>query len=107
LMAGIKLLTDSPRYLAYVGRLDEAKEVLEHIRGSKGIPVQKEFLEICAVAEDSKPSSPIQFAKVLGHANNRSHLGRCACLCLWLQIMASWTSITAATAYSPSEASWI
>jgi hypothetical protein len=30
-----------------------------------------------------------------------SHLGRRAWLCLWLQIMASWTGITAVTAYSP------
>lgn len=102
LMGGIKFLPDSPRYLASVGRLDEAKEVLEHIRGRTGLDVEKEFLEICAVAEDSKPSSPIQFAKVLlGRATNGAHLGRRAWLCLWLQIMASWTGITAVTAYSP------
>jgi MFS family permease len=29
------------------------------------------------------------------------HLGRRAWLCIWLQIMASWTGITAVTAYSP------
>jgi sugar porter (SP) family MFS transporter len=102
LMAGIKMLPDSPRYLASVRRYDEAKEVLEHIRGSKSEEVEREFFEICAVAEDSKPSSPIQFAKVLlGRATNGAHLGRRAWLCLWLQIMASWTGITAVTAYSP------
>jgi hypothetical protein len=80
----------------------KAKEVLEHIRDRKGLDVEKKFLEICAVAEDSKPSSPIQFARVLlGRATNGAHLGRRAWLCLWLQIMASWTGITAVTAYSP------
>jgi hypothetical protein len=102
LLAGVKLLPDSPRYLAYAGRLDEAKEVLEHVRGSDDYEVEKEFAEICAVAEGSEPSSPMQFAKVLfGRATSAPHLGRRAWLCIWLQIMASWTGITAVTAYSP------
>ncbi|PSS25614.1 hypothetical protein M430DRAFT_96397 [Amorphotheca resinae ATCC 22711] len=102
LLAGVKLLPDSPRYLAYAGRLDEAKEVLEHVRGSNDYEVEQEFAEICAVAEGSEPSSPMQFAKVLfGRATSAPHLGRRAWLCIWLQIMASWSGITAVTAYSP------
>ncbi|KAN0113175.1 putative MFS sugar transporter [Hyaloscypha variabilis] len=101
-LGGIKFLPDSPRYLASVGRFEDAKEVLEHVRGSTGPEVEKEFLEICAVAEGAQPSSPVQFVKVLlGRATNGAHLGRRAWLCLWLQIMASWTGITAVTAYSP------
>lgn len=55
------------------------------------------------MAEHSEPSSPIEFAKILlGRANHWApHLGRRAWLCIWLQIMASWTGITAVTAYSP------
>ena len=104
LLGGIKLLPDSPRYLASAGRLDDAREVLEHVRGNNGPEVQREFLEITAAAKDSQKSSPMQFAKILagrGGSKSGHHLGRRAWLCIWLQIMASWTGITAVTAYSP------
>jgi MFS family permease len=103
LLAGIKLLPDSPRYLASVKRYAEAQEVLEHVRGGKSEAVDTEFAEICVLAEASKPASPLEFAKVLAGKGGKpgSHLGRRAWLCLWLQIMASWTGITAVTAYSP------
>ena len=96
LLAGVRLLPDSPRYLASVGRYDEAREVLEHLRGGNGAEVEKEFAEICVVAKDSKPASPLQFAKVLAGRGSGTapHLGRRAWLSLWLQIMASWSGIT-------------
>ncbi|THZ38375.1 general substrate transporter [Aureobasidium pullulans] len=103
LLAGIKMLPDSPRYLASVGRNEEAREVLEHVRGNYGPAVEQEFNEIVAMAEDTKPASPIEFIKIiLGLDKTKgAHLGRRAWLCIWLQIMASWTGITAVTAYSP------
>jgi sugar porter (SP) family MFS transporter len=103
LLAGIKMLPDSPRYYASIGDFETARDVLVHVRGGESAAVEKEYLEICAIAADSKPSSPTQFARVLvGCGEGTSaHLGRRAWLCLWLQIMASWTGITAVTAYSP------
>ncbi|EFW99323.1 major facilitator superfamily transporter sugar [Grosmannia clavigera kw1407] len=103
LLVGVKMLPDSPRYLASVGRLDDAREVLQHIRGSYDDQVHHEFLEIVAVAQQSQKSSPIQFAKILAGRGGKPnhHLGRRAWLCIILQIMASWTGITAVTAYSP------
>ncbi|KAH7088396.1 major facilitator superfamily transporter sugar [Paraphoma chrysanthemicola] len=104
LLLGVKALPDSPRYLASVGRHDDAREVLTHIRGGYTPDVEQEFLEIVAVAKESKPSSPLQFAKILIGKGGKpgAHLSRRAWLCLFLQIMASWTGITAVTAYSPT-----
>ncbi|KAK1778581.1 general substrate transporter [Copromyces sp. CBS 386.78] len=107
LILGIKLLPDSPRYLASIGRMDDAREVLEHVRGNHdAAAVEHEFLEIAAVAKQSQKSSPLQFAQILAGRGGKwkpghHHLGRRAWLCLLLQIMGSWTGITAVTAYAP------
>ncbi|KAB8303355.1 hypothetical protein EYC80_004787 [Monilinia laxa] len=102
LLVGVRLLPDSPRYYASMGKYEQAREVLEHIRGGKGVEIGHEFKEICSVALETKSSSPIRFIEILvGRATEAPHLGRRAWLCLWLQIMASWTGITAVTAYSP------
>lgn len=103
LFMGIKMLPDTPRYLASAGRYDEAREVIEHVRGGYGPEVEREFLEIKAVAEESTKSSPVEFLKILVGRGPKPgfNLGQRAWLCLLLQIMASWTGITAVTAYSP------
>ncbi|KAJ5093801.1 hypothetical protein N7456_009662 [Penicillium angulare] len=102
----IKMLPDSPRYLASAGRPKEARELLARIREGRATPeqIEREYLEIVTAARDTQPSSPIQFAKILVGKGGRpgSNLGRRAWLCVWLQIMASWTGITAVTAYSPT-----
>ncbi|KAF9890229.1 hypothetical protein FE257_006141 [Aspergillus nanangensis] len=101
----IKMLPDSPRYLASVGRYEEAHDLLTRIRGDTTMPaeIEREYLEIVVTTKDTKPSSPIQFLRILVGRSGRpgKHLGRRAWLCLFLQIMASWTGITAITAYSP------
>ncbi|KAJ9224151.1 hypothetical protein DTO207G8_7197 [Paecilomyces variotii] len=101
----IKMLPDSPRFLASVGRNEEALDLLTRIRAHKATPLEinREYSEIVAAAKDSQPSSPLQFVKILVGKGGKpgSNLGRRAWLCVWLQIMASWTGITAVTAYSP------
>ncbi|KAF7587180.1 hypothetical protein BBP40_007643 [Aspergillus hancockii] len=100
-----KALPDSPRYRAPVGRNDEARDLLNCIRRHQASQkeIDREYLENVATAQDSKRSSSIQFAKILFSKSGRpgANLGRRAWLCLLLQIMASWTGITAITAYSP------
>lgn len=103
LLLGIKMLPETPRYLASVGRFDDAREVIEYVRGGFGPEVEREYLEIKAVAEESIKSSPMEFMKILAGKGPKPgfNLGQRAWLCLFLQIMASWTGITAVTAYSP------
>lgn len=104
LVCGIKMLPDSPRYLASVGRNEEARELLERLRKDRASPeeIGREYLEIVTLSEGSGTSSPIQFAKVLLGKGGKRHpnLGRRAWLCIWLQIMASWTGITVGTSQS-------
>jgi hypothetical protein len=92
------MLPDSPRYLASVGRTEEAHELLTLLRKDKhtSAEIDREYLEIITTAKYSKPSSPLQFAKILcGKGGEKgTNLGRRAWLCIWLQIMASWTGIT-------------
>ncbi|CAI7634012.1 hypothetical protein N7533_011599 [Penicillium manginii] len=105
LVCCIKMLPDSPRYLASVGRNEDARELLERLRKDRASPeeIDREYLEIITLSEGSQISSPIQFAKILLGKGGKRHpnLGRRAWLCVWLQIMGSWTGITAVTAYSP------
>lgn len=103
LLLGVKMLPDSPRFLASVGRNKEAREVLVGLRGTDDDQTEMEYNEIISMAESSRKSSPIEFFKViLGLDGQKApHLGRRAWLAIFLQIMASWTGITAVTAYSP------
>lgn len=98
------MLPDSPRYLASAGRNEEARELLNCIRKHKASPeeIDREYLEIITLAEDSQPSSPIQFVKILLGMGGRRHpnLGRRAWMCIWLQIMGSWTGITVSASRS-------
>ncbi|KAL7424631.1 hypothetical protein Q5752_000315 [Cryptotrichosporon argae] len=103
LVIGIKMLPDSPRYYISAGQPEMALEVLEHVRGGKSDATDREFQEMVAASSTVKPASPLEFAKILvGRSDSDApHLARRAWLCLWLQIMASYTAITAVTAYAP------
>ncbi|KAB8241744.1 general substrate transporter, partial [Aspergillus flavus] len=98
LLLFIKMLPDSPRFLASVGRYSEAQEVLNRIRCHKASQseIDLEYKNIIATVEEGKSSSPVQFAKILIGKGGKpgANLGRRAWLCVWLQIMASWTGIT-------------
>lgn len=91
------MLPDSPRYLASVGSQVEAREILGKLRAHRATEQQinQEFSQIVAIAEEGH-SSILQFAKILLGLGGKIYpnLGRRAWLCIFLQIMASWTGIT-------------
>lgn len=92
------MLPDSPRYYISNGRPEMALEVLRHVRGGKhSAATDREFDEMVAASSEVTPASPVEFAKILVGRSD-SNLARRAWLCLWLQIMASYTAITA---YAP------
>lgn len=92
------MLPDSPRFLASVGRFEEAQDVLNKIRSHRASQeeIDLEYKDIIATVQEGEPSSPIQFAKILIGKGGKpgANLGRRAWLCLFLQIMGSWTGIT-------------
>ncbi|EED14976.1 MFS sugar transporter, putative [Talaromyces stipitatus ATCC 10500] len=102
----IKMLPDSSRYLASVDREEEARELLGRIRKHSASPeeIGREYLDIITLAEESQRSSPVLFARMALGKGGKQHpnSGRRAWLCVWLQIMASWTGITvgASTAFA-------
>ncbi|KAJ5578832.1 Major facilitator superfamily domain general substrate transporter [Penicillium hetheringtonii] len=104
LVCFIKMLPESPRYLASVGSQVEAREILGRLRAHRSTEQQidLEFSQIVTTAEESH-NSVFQFAKILLGLGGKLYpnLGRRAWLCILLQVMASWTGITAVTAYSP------
>lgn len=94
----VKILPDSPHFLAFSGRNNEAHGLLNRLRGQKVSQeeIYSKYHEVSASAQRSKPSSPIQLVKILIGCGGRpgSSLCRRAWLCLFPQIMASWTDIT-------------
>ncbi|BFZ59959.1 hypothetical protein YB2330_000981 [Saitoella coloradoensis] len=104
LLVGIKQLPDSPRYLTAVGRHEEALDVLVHVRGGEltpAIQAEHQMMVDAHTRNADKHSNAFEvFTILFGMDKRGGHITRRAWLCVWLQIMASWTGITAVTVYS-------
>lgn len=98
---------ESPRYLAKVGRRDEARYVLGRLRGETGEDEGKadaEFQDICNIVELERDSSKAQsyWRMLFGVGSGKLHTGRRVQLVIWLQIMQEWIGIAGVTIYSPT-----
>ncbi|GAB7330967.1 hypothetical protein MBLNU13_g02478t1 [Cladosporium sp. NU13] len=98
---------ESPRWLAKVGRDEEARYILRRLRGSEGsdaVRAEAEFQDIknSVIHERQTARSNTYFSMLFGVGSGKLHTGRRVQLVIWLQIMQEWVGIAGVTVYAPT-----
>lgn len=106
LFAIVWFFPESPRWLAKVGREDEARYILGRLRGDSGGDIAKaeaEFQDIQNTVElERKMSKKFTYYHMLfGIGTGKLHTARRVQLVIWLQIMQEWIGIAGVTIYAP------
>ena len=93
---------ESPRWLAKVGREEEARYILGRLRGDSVEDVataDAEYFDILNVSKLEKEitHSNSYFSMLTGKGSGKLHIGRRVQLVIWLQIMQEWVGIAGVT----------
>lgn len=109
LLGVVWFFPESPRWLAKEGRNEEARYVLNALRGSdgaSGADTQEEFNEIIAAVKSEKWFMEVNgttnyWSMMTGRGKGGMHITRRTYLIIWLQIIQEWVGVAGVTVYAP------
>jgi MFS family permease len=106
----IWFMPESPRWLVKAGRPEEARYILQRLRGvhdpADAAAAEAEFQDIVnnhsMEKETTSAKSQSLFHMLFGIGSGKLHTGRRVQLVMWLQIFQEWVGIAGITIYGPT-----